>query len=51
MECSKELCLFHSRIKQSLHQNEYNIPNFPHSNPLGRGEIMVYPKNQGNPNF
>jgi len=46
----KELCLFHSRIKQS-HQNEYNIPNFPHSNPWGRGEIMVYPKNQVNSNF
>jgi hypothetical protein len=47
----KELCLFHSRIKQSLHQNEYNIPNFSHNNPLGKGKTMVYPKNQGNPNF
>jgi len=47
----KELCLFHSRIKQSWHQNEYNIPNFPHSNPIGRGKTMVQPKNQGKPNL
>ncbi len=47
----KKICLFHSRIKKSLHQNENNIPNFPHTNPLGREETMVYPKNQGNPDF
>jgi hypothetical protein len=50
-ECSKNYVYFIVESNNHYTKNEYNIPNFSHNNPLGRGETMVYPKNQGNPNL
>ncbi len=45
-ECSKELCLLHSKIERSLYKKKHKCP---HINPLKRLEAVDYPINQGNP--
>ncbi len=51
MECSKNYVYFIGELNNHYTKTNIIFPTSPHSNPLGRGETMVYPKNQGNPNI